>query len=203
MRKARLLELLSFSGGVTDAASGIVQIFRTQPPMCSDGDEEAWDPGTNNGLEIPNRIYSLGMLRQGDPKANPLIYPGDIVVVQKTAPVYIVGEVKSPQGIYIPEGGLKLTQAISMVGGLNTGAKSKDIKIYRRIPNSVDSQIISLNYDLIRKGEQKDVMLEPYDQIEVDKKKPSIAKVLLDNLIRAGNMIPQTLGSGIGTRILY
>ncbi len=33
-RKARLLELLAFSGGVTEQAGGDIQIFHTEPIMC-------------------------------------------------------------------------------------------------------------------------------------------------------------------------
>ena len=36
-RRAHLLELLSFAGGVTDKSGGMIQVFRTRPPMCSEG----------------------------------------------------------------------------------------------------------------------------------------------------------------------
>ena len=35
-RDARLLELLSFAGGVTEKAGGMVQVFRTEPLLCAD-----------------------------------------------------------------------------------------------------------------------------------------------------------------------
>ncbi|MEJ7699965.1 MAG: hypothetical protein WKF71_10020 [Pyrinomonadaceae bacterium] len=32
-------------------------------------------------LEVPSRMYSLSNIRQGRAEANPVIYPGDVIVV--------------------------------------------------------------------------------------------------------------------------
>ena len=203
-REARLLELLSFAGGVTDDAGGMIQIFRTQPPICAEITEENdWKAESQNGLDVPSRMYSLGSLRLGKDEANPVIYPGDVIVVQKASPVYITGEVSSPQGIYLKEGGMSLTEAIAKIGGVRREAKTKDIKIYRLKANSKDREIISVNYDLIKKGTQKDVMLEPYDIIEVDKAKKSIAQTVLEIAAGIGRTAATGIGSGLPTRVLY
>jgi len=202
-RKTTLLELLSFSGGVTEDAGGMIQVFRTQPPICSDNTLDNNWIAENGGLDVPSRIYSLSSLRQGREEANPIINPGDVVVVQKAAPIYITGEVKQPTGILLKEGGLSLYQAVAMVGGPNREAKTKDIKIYRLKTNSKDREIISANYDSIKKGTQKDIMLEPYDIIEVDKSKKSIAQTILEIAIGAGKGGISTVTQGLGTRILY
>ena len=202
-RKSTLLELLSFSGGVTEDAGGMIQVFRTQTPMCSDNTQDNDWIAEKGGLDVPSRIYSLSSLRQGREEANPIIYPGDVVVVQKAAPVYITGEVRQPTGIFLKEGGLSLYQAVAMVGGPSREAKTKDIKIYRLKTNSKDREIISVNYDLIRKGTQKDVMLEPYDIIEVDKSKKSIAQTILEIAIGAGKGGVTAVTQGLGTRVLY
>ena len=201
-RKTTLLELLSFSGGVTEDAGGMIQVIRTQTPMCSDNSEDGnWV--AENGAEVPSRIYSLSSVRKGLEEANPIIYPGDVVVVQKAAPVYIVGEVRQPTGLLLKEGGLSLSRAMAMVGGVNREAKTKEIKIRRTKPNSKEIEIIAVNYDAIRKDGKNDVMLEPYDIIEVDKAKKSIAQTVMDIAIGAGKMGVTSLSSGVGTRILY
>lgn len=202
-RKATLLELLSISGGVTEDAGGMIQVFRTQPPICSDNTQEKDWVAENGSLDVPSRIYSLSSLRQGREEANPVINPGDVVVVLKAAPVYVTGEVREPKGILLKEGGLSLYQAIAMLGGPNREAKTKDIKIYRLKVNSKDREIISANYDLIKKGSQKDVMLEPYDIIEVDKSKKSIAQTILELAIGAGRGGITAVTQGLGTRVLY
>lgn len=194
-RRTRLLEVLSFSGGVTEKAGGMIQVFRTQKQICSDGDDsDIRNTENTNGLDVPSRMYSLSSLRLGLDEANPVIYPGDIVVVQKASPVYIVGEVNSVGELPLSEGGLPLTEAIAKVGGVRREAKTKDIKIYRLKANSKDREIISANYNLIKKGEQKDIMLEPYDIVEVDKAKKSIAQIFLEvatgGLKNAANSLP-------------
>lgn len=203
-RKATLLELLSFSGGVTEEAGGMVQVFRTQPPLCSNMDEESdWKADTSGGLDVPSRMYSLSSLRQGREEANPVIYPGDVIVVQKASPVYITGEVVAPQGIYLKEGGLSLTEALAKIGGVRREAKTKDIKIYRLKENSKDREIIAVNYDLIKKGEQKDVMLAPYDIVEVDKSKKSLIQNIAEIALGIGKSVPMGLGTALPQRILY
>lgn len=203
-RKATLLELLSFSGGVTEEAGGMIQVFRIQPPICAEADaENNWKAEAAGGLDVPSRMYSLASLKQGREEANPIIFPGDVIVVQKAAPVYITGEVAAPQGIYLKEGGLSLTEAIAKIGGVRREAKTKDIKIYRLRANSKDREIISVNYDLIKNGKQKDVMLEPYDIVEVDKTKKSVAQTILELVAGAGRTAVGSFGGALPTRILY
>ena len=202
-RRATLLEVLSFSGGVNDDAGGMVQIFRTTPPVCdADASEAEWK-NSGDGLDIPSRMYSLASLRLGREEANPIIYPGDVVVVQKASPVYITGEIVTPQGIYLKEGGLSLSEAIAKVGGVRREAKTKDVKIYRLKKDSKDREIISVNYDQIRKGAQKDVLLEPYDIVEVDKAKKSIAQTILELAVGAGRTAVGGLGNVLPTKVLY
>lgn len=195
-REATLLEILSVAGGETEKAGGLIQVTRTKPPMCSKM-EENW---LANEGQVPSRHYSLSSLRSGRTDSNPIVHPGDIIVVPEAPPVYVVGEVNLiGKEILVPENGLPLTQAISQAGGPRREAKTKDVKIYRQIEGSPNPQIISVNYDLIKKGEEKDIMLEPYDIVEVDKSKKSIGSILLD-LATGGarnfsNVLPQ--------RVLY
>jgi polysaccharide export outer membrane protein len=204
MRKATLVELLAFSGGVTEEAGGMIQIFRTQPPMCSEDKEDSnWKPDTSDPTDVPSRLYSLASVKMGKEEANPVIYPGDVIVVQKASPVYITGEVVAPQGIYLKEGGLSLTEAIAKIGGVRREAKTKDIKIYRLKPNSKDRDIISANYDLIKKGLQKDIILEPQDIVEVDKAKDSVAQQILKIVVGAGKTVVSSMSGGVGYRVLY
>jgi polysaccharide biosynthesis/export protein len=203
-RETRLLEIISSAGGVTEEAGGLVQVFRTRPPLCNDATEEnQWKAQEGDGLEVPSRMFSLMSVKQGRDEANPVILPGDIIVVQKAAPVYFTGEVRQAQGIYIKNGSLSLSQALAMVGGVNREAKTKDIKIYRLKENSSDREIIAVNYDLIKKGQQKDIMLAPYDIVEVDKSKKSVMQTVLEIAVGAAKSLPSTFATGLPTRILY
>lgn len=205
MRKATLIELLAISHGVTEDAGGTIQVFRSQAPLCADGDRESiWKNDSNDPTTVPSKTYSLSSVKSGKEEANPIIYPGDVIVVQKASPVYITGEVMQPQGIYLKEGGMTLTEAIAKIGGPRPGAKTKDIKIYRlKTANSKEREIISANYDLIKSGKQKDIALEPQDIIEVDKAKDSLAQSILKIAVGAGRQAVGSLSGGVGYRVLY
>jgi polysaccharide export outer membrane protein len=208
MRKATLIELIAFSGGITEEAGGMIQVVRTQPPICNEGSEEDnWKPNTDDPTAVPSRLFSLANVKMGKEEANPIIYPGDVIVVQKALPIYVTGEVMAPQGVYLKEGGMSLSEAIAKIGGVRREAKTKDIKIYRLKPNaspeSKDRTVIAANYDLIKKGTQPDIMLEPYDIIEVDKAKESIAMAIMKIAIGAGKNVIAAGSNSIGYKVLY
>ena len=189
-RKATLQDLLALSGGVTEKASGMIQITRTQPLLCSEGSDDDWRTFSNNGVSFPSRLYSLGSLRE----INPTIYPGDIIDVQKASPIYVIGEVMRTGELVMPEGGLPLMQAVAMANGMTREAKTKEIKIYRRKQGVAQPELISVNYEAIKKGTQKDVMLEPFDIVEVGKSKKSVFDVMLEiatgGVRNAANTLP-------------
>lgn len=189
-RRVYLLELIAYSGGETEKSGGMIQIFRPRPPVCMEPGQADWGPTSVDGSNVPSRMYSLASLRQGREEANPEILPGDIIVVGKAAPVYITGEVIKPGEMNIPEGGLPLMQAIAMASGVNREAKTKAIKIYRRKTGSTEPEVIAANYDQIRKGEQKDVMLEPFDIVEVGKANKSIGQIFMELLTGLPGRIP-------------
>jgi len=190
-RRATLLELIAFSGGETEKSGGIAQVFRTQPPICSGpNDPNTWVASGTGASDVPFRQFSLTELRKGSADANPEIVPGDIIVVQKASPVYVIGEVTKPGEVGIPEGGLALTQAIAMASGVNRDAKTKNVRIYRQKVGVPDPEVLAINYDEIRKGLQKDIQLMPNDIVEVGKAPKKFTDYLLDFAIGVPNRIP-------------
>lgn len=190
-RRVHLLEIISVAGGITEKSSGVIQVFRTRPPVCAaPNDPNHWSLDPNNNLGVPSRLYSVGALRQGREEANPEIMPGDIIVVQKAASIYVTGEVIKPGELGMPEGGLPLTQAIAMASGLNRDAKTKEVKIYRRKVGSPQPEMIAVNLDQIKKGSAKDVMLEPGDIVEVGKAPKKFTDILMDFITGVPNRIP-------------
>jgi protein involved in polysaccharide export with SLBB domain len=148
-------------------------------------------------------MFSRTSIKQGRNESNPVIYPGDLIIVDKAAPVYFTGMVVQQTGIYIKDGGLSLTRAIAMVGGVREKAKTKDVKIYRLVgDNKRDRKTISVNLNLIKNGKQDDIMLEPYDIIEVDRARDSIGKTILDIVTGAARTGVSSFATG-GARILY
>lgn len=186
-RRANLLELVSFAGGETERSGGIAQVFRTRPPLCSPPDDpNIWTASSGANSDVPMRQFSLAELRKGSRDANPEIVPGDIIVIQKASPVYIIGEVNKPGEFALPDGGLPLTQAIAMAAGVNRGAKKKDIKIYRQKPGAAQPDVLAINYEQIMKGAEKDIVLQPMDIVEVGK----APKKFMDYLVEFATGIP-------------
>lgn len=205
-RPARLGELLSYSGGVlSEGASGRIQIthsISSSPNFCKDSNEniaaQPYDPTKNLTTSIR---YSD--LIAGVESANPLILSGDRISVERAKPVYIIGEVRAPQNVYLQEDGTTLTTVIGQVGGVSTQAKTKDIKIYRVREGMKDREQLSFNYDKIRSGAEKDVLLQPYDIVEVDRAKPSALSTVIKLATGAGATAIGGLGATLPQRILY
>ncbi|MGE3466354.1 MAG: SLBB domain-containing protein [Pyrinomonadaceae bacterium] len=199
-RNSTLVEVLAVAAGPKDEASGMVQIFRTQPPKCATPEQEAQWQQALGELTVPSEIYELADLKT----TNPPVYPGDVVVVEKALPVYVTGEVLAPQGIYLKAGGTTLTEAIAKIGGVRPEAKTKDIKIYRVKDGSKERETISANLDEIKKGLQKDPLLAPYDIVEVNKAKKSLGMTILEFALGAGKTAITSSATGFGYKtVLY
>jgi len=189
-RKTSLLEVLSAAGGATAKNGGVVQLIRTRPPLCASNEVlQNWKRETGD-LGVATRIYSLSAVSQGSNEANPEILPGDIVNVPKAAPVYVTGEVKRAGEIDLPANGLPLTQAIAMANGSTNEAKVKEVRVYRRKLGSTQPEILVANLQAIKAGTEKDIMLEPYDIVEIGKQGETFGSFMTKLLIGLPNRIP-------------
>ena len=190
-RRAYLLELITVAGGESEKSGGMVTVVRTRPPMCGEANQSSeWKVSTDGGLGAPSRTYSMTSLKQGQEGANPEIFPGDVIIVSKAAAVYVTGEVIKPGELGIPEGGLPLTQAIAMASGMSRDAKKKEVMVYRRKEGQAKPEVIAVNYDQIRKGQQNDMVLQPLDIVVVGKSKKSFADIMLEVVTGIPNRLP-------------
>jgi polysaccharide export outer membrane protein len=164
-RKVRLNELMVVSGGFTDRASGTIQIFHTEPLMCPQPGEEALALPINDS-KAPFEIVKISELRSGKGQANPVVRPGDIVLVTEAEPIYITGSVVAPQGIFLRDQ-LTLSRALAMVGGPKKEAKLTDVRIFRQKPGATDQEMIRVDYAAIKKNQKPDFFLQAFDIIEV------------------------------------
>ena len=204
-RKVRLNELMAVSGGITERASGTVQILHTEPLMCPEPGEEA-EAKPIEGTQIPFQIVQLADLRNGKPEANPVIRPGDYVIVTEALPVYITGSVVNPTGVYLSEG-LTMSRALAMVGGTRKEAKLSDVKIYRQKPGA-QQEIIRVDYGAIRKNQKPDVLLQAYDVIDVPEAGVLSAQRLPSTIASAvtgglSNVVSSGIANGIPSRVIY
>jgi polysaccharide biosynthesis/export protein len=204
-RKVRLNELVAVSGGFTERASGTIQILHTEPLMCPEPGEEA-DAAPIDGTRIPLQIVKISELRSGKVEANPVIRPGDYVLVTEAEPVYITGAVLSPGGIYLRDQ-LMLSRALAMVGGARKEAKLNDVRIYRQIPGSANQEVIHVDVAAIKKNEKPDFLLQAYDVIEVSEagmfSSSRIGSTLLSALGGSLTGALTSTGTYLPSRIIY
>lgn len=200
-RKVRLNELMAVSGGFTERAAGTIQILHTEPLMCPEAGEEA-EAAPIDGTRIPLSIVKIADLRAGKPEANPVIRPGDYVLVTEAEPVYITGAVMSPGGLYLRDQ-LTLSRAVAMAGGVRKEAKQNDVRIYRLVPGSNNQEMIHVDLAAIKKNQKEDIILQPYDTIEVGEASIFSSQRLGQTLVGAFTGAISQTGSYLPMRVLY
>lgn len=204
-RRVRLNELMAVSGGFTERASGTIQILHTEPLMCPEPGEEALSKPID-GTQIPLQIVKISDLRSGKVEANPVIRPGDYVLVTEAEPVYITGAVQAPGGVYLRDQ-LMLSRALAMVGGVKKEAKMSEVRIYRQIVGSANQEVITVDLGAIKKNEKPDFLLQAYDVIEVPEagmfSSSRIAGTLMGALTGGLSSAITNTGMYLPSRVIY
>ncbi|MBA3766801.1 MAG: polysaccharide biosynthesis/export family protein [Acidobacteria bacterium] len=206
-RRVRLQELLTASGGITERANGDIQILHTEAVMCPEpGDEVEEAVATDGNMMAPMKVYKIPDLVAGKVSSNPIIRPGDIVLIMEAKPIYITGLVVSPQGLYL-QNGLTLSRAIAMVGGIKKEGKANDVRIFRQKPGTSEQEVIRVDFTAIKKKQKEDILLQPYDIIDVPETSalsPGRLFPMLAQTILGGSMSAVTGGiSSLGQRVIY
>jgi polysaccharide biosynthesis/export protein len=144
----RVVDVLALAGGMTPVADRHITIQRFGP------DKQKVDYYYSN---------------EGDAALSndPMVYPGDSVVVSKVAVVYVLGDVFKPGGYPINTNNSKMTalQAIALAGYANHTAAVGRSRLVRQTPNGV--QEINLPVGAMQKGKMPDVALLPDDVVYV------------------------------------
>ncbi|HVS20737.1 MAG TPA: polysaccharide biosynthesis/export family protein [Pyrinomonadaceae bacterium] len=166
MRRVRMHELIAKSGGVSERASGLIQLMHTEPEMCPEPGSVIQKTAAASQTNAQFEVYKLRDLNMGKEEADPYIRPGDIVIVAEGEPVYVTGAVIAPREVFMKEK-LTLTRAIAMAGGPQRLAKTNEVHIYRQNDEKNGEQDLKYDYDAIRKGKEPDVLLKANDVIAV------------------------------------
>ena len=148
-----LIDMLMISGGLSETAGNIAYVIR---PVVA-------DYPTNRAETIVINLEEL--LFNGNLNLNIPVFAGDVVSVPKGGVVFVDGAVKDP-GAFTMRGKTTVLQAITMAKGVNSDAKLSDIRIFRDNGKG-DRDIIPVDYNAIRKGENPDIVLAENDIIIV------------------------------------
>lgn len=219
-RRVRLHELVTKAGGWTDRASGTIQIMHTQPEMCPEPEvvfqnasavptktsaepaKSSAEPAKTSGEPTTGTfgimVVKISDLKLGKEAADPYIRPGDIVILTEGEPVYVTGAVVAPQVITMKDG-MTLQRALAMTGGPTRQAKTSAIHIYRVKEGKVGPEDLVFNYDTIKKGQQQDVLLRPYDIIDVRQIGTFAPRNLADMVMGLG----KTMVTGLPMTMIY
>ncbi|MCW5960618.1 MAG: polysaccharide biosynthesis/export family protein [Pyrinomonadaceae bacterium] len=177
-RSIRLRELMTYVNGLSPNAGRTIQILRN-PDYISCGTDTAADANLDDEGMI---VVAVADLMDGNAKANPLIFAGDIVQVTDSKQAYIVGNVRASTAINLSEP-VTLSRAVAMAGGTAPGAQIKKIEILRENPDTFEKTEIIVNLQAIHDRETQDVMIQPNDIINVPG--PGKTKKFLRDIFRA------------------
>lgn len=174
-RSVYLNELIISSGGITEKASGTIQIFRPAALNCSDKKIEKNDAAETidsrkrfvqtsqtEGASYIN--VKISDLLKGEKDSNPEIFSGDIITVLAADPIYVIGGVAVPKQI-ASRSEMTLSRAIASAGGLAKDADSGTVTVFRR--SGKETKVIEANYEKIDAGQAEDIVLQAFDVVEV------------------------------------
>jgi polysaccharide biosynthesis/export protein len=140
----RLLDMIALAGGVSLTSGRVATIVHRDDPQHP-----------HDVILVPNN-NSLGA------QENPVIFPGDTVVIGKAGIIYILGDVGKAGGYLVDNNEhLSLLQALSLAGGwTRTSALSKVILI-RKVPQGREE--IKLDLSHVVHGQQADIKVNNTD----------------------------------------
>jgi len=130
---ARLFDLISAAGGLTDKAGRSVTITH------------------RDQIDKPETV-ELAHNLEDKPESNVAVSPGDTLIVRKADIVYVVGEVGHPSGFLMESGRLTVLQAVALAGGTTHTAKLSGAKIIRKGPDGLSETAVKLQKILSAKA---------------------------------------------------
>jgi polysaccharide biosynthesis/export protein len=144
----KVVDVLALAGGLTDMADRHITIERFGP--------------TKQKVD-----YYFSNTASSAIAEDPMVYPGDTVIVAKAPMVYVLGDVSKPGGYLINTNNSKMTvlQAIALAGYANHTAAVSKSKLVRETNTGVME--INLEVGAMQKGKQPDIALLPDDVVYV------------------------------------
>ena len=146
--RAKVVDVLALAGGLTDVADRHITIQRFGPEK----------------KKVEYYFSNTAATALSD---DPLVYPGDAVIVPKAAVVYVLGDVAKPGGYPISTNDSRMTvlQAIALAGYANHTAAIGKSRLVRESDGRVEE--INLEVGAMQKGKKPDVALLPDDVVYV------------------------------------
>lgn len=140
----RLLDMIALAGGLAPSAGKDVTIAHRS------------DPQHPENIALVQNAQALGS------QQNPVIFPGDTIVVGKAGIIYVLGSVTKPGGFLIDNNEhISLMQALTLAGGWSQTAALSKARLIRKVPEGHKELMLDLKHVL--NGQQADVSVENGD----------------------------------------
>jgi polysaccharide export outer membrane protein len=184
--RSTLVDVLSAVGGLADDAGYTVKIVRHREfgriPLPSAVDDAS-------GEYSMAEVGASEILEASNPAQNILICPHDEITVPRGEMIYVVGTVPRAGGFILQQRAtLSVLQALSLAGGTDKGAATKNTKILRPGPGGGARVEVPVNLTAILHGKAPDVGMQSGDILFV----PSSASK--KTLLRVGDVAASVAG---------
>lgn len=144
----RLLDMIAMAGGLSAAAGKVVTIAHRA------------DPEHLVTIALVANAEALGSQK------NPVIQPGDTVMVSRAGIVYILGAVTRPGGYLVDNNEhISLMDALTLAGGWTQTAGLSKARLIRKVPEGHKELMLDLKHVL--NGQQSDIKVENGDILYV------------------------------------
>ena len=175
----RLLDLISYAGGLSPNAGRLVSLFHRD------------DPKTGHPMVLdPSGVDSKA-------EHNPELAPGDTVLVSRAGLVYVIGDVIRPGGFAVdPVQGLTVVQALSLAWGATPNAASGKAILIRDQPGG--RTLTTLNLRRMIRGQDPDQPVRDRDILFIP---DSATKTLLNKSLESA--IQSAIGVTIYAGLVY
>lgn len=139
-----LLDMLALAGGVAASAGKIVTIAHRS------------DPAHPVTIRLVPNAEDLGE------QQNPVILPGDTIMVGRAGIVYILGAVGKPGGFLVDNNEhISLLEALTLAGGWTQTAALSKARLIRKVPEG--HKELDLDLKRVLNGRQSDIFVENGD----------------------------------------
>lgn len=166
----RLLDMIALAGGVATSAGKLVTIAHRDDP---------------HHPEFISLVPNAGALGN---QVNPIILPGDTIMVGRAGIIYILGSVNKPGGYLVDNNEhVSLIQALTLAGGWTQTAGLSKARLIRKVPEGHKELMLDLKHVL--NGRQSDISVENGDILYVP---GSIGKTLAYRGMEAAIAAAQT-----------
>ena len=140
----KLLDMIALAGGVTTTAGRLATIIHRGDP------------------QHPVNIFLAPNANSLAAQDNPVILPGDTVVIARAGIIYILGAVGKPGGFLVDNNErLSLMQALTLAGGWSSTAAMSQVRLIRKVPEGREE--IKLNLKQMVYGKEADVKVSDGD----------------------------------------